>query len=86
MIEVKFICGFAQSALSGITLPNLDLHCRRNNPASLGIQMHWFRQIFFTLNGDQSKLVYVAVFVPFLPRVDQVKMPLYDQMPFLIFS
>jgi hypothetical protein len=72
VIEVKLICRTADYTFSTVSPPNRKLHTRGYHSATLNVFL-WTREILVFLNGNEFVLENLAVFVAFLPGIDEMK-------------
>jgi len=52
VVEMEFINGTTDRALSSIPLPNLKFYAGWNDPSMLRIESNWLSQILFPFDGD----------------------------------
>jgi len=72
VIEVKLICRTTDYTFSAVPLPDHKLHMRGYHSATLNVSL-WSIEILVFLNGNESVLENLAVFIAFLPRIDEMK-------------
>src|SRR5262245_33724014 len=80
---MKFICSATHYTSPPVSVPDRKLNRCGYHSAPLNVRRHCTTNAIFCFHGNESVFKYVAVFIAFPPRIDQMKDPVIRPNPWL---